>query len=350
MQWDFWTLSPESAHQVTFLMTDRGTPEDLAPHARLLAATPSSGRTPAVRSFWVKYHFKTDQGIENFTDAEATAMIAGSPISTSRDLFNSIASGNAPEWRLEMQIMPFEDAADYRFNPFDLTKVWPHGDYPPVTIGRMVLDRNPENYFAEVEQAAFEPANMVPGNRPEPGQDAARAAVQLSRHPSPSDRRQLPAAADQPAARGGPHLQQGRPDALPARRRPAGLRAQLLGRPRADPAQELPSWMVEGDEMVREAYSKRSEDDDFGQPGDPLARGPLRDRPRPSRLQHRRPCEQRGRAGRNPGSRRRLLDRGRPGAGRAGRCRPRARQRRRRRGVIGSEETREHGPEPPDGI
>ena len=126
-------------------------------------------------------------------------MAAEEPDFHLRDLYEAIERGDAPGWTARMQIMPFEDAADYRFNPFDLTKVWPHGDYPPITIGRMVLDRNPDNYFAEIEQAAFEPSNMVPGHRAEPGQDAARPALQLPRHAPPPDRRQLPAAAGQPA-------------------------------------------------------------------------------------------------------------------------------------------------------
>jgi catalase len=117
----------------------------------------------------VKYHFKTVQGIENFTQAEADAIVSEDPDYHRRDLWDAIASGDAPEWRLEMQIMPFEDAAAYRFNPFDLTKVWLHADYPPITIGRLVLDRNPANHFAEVEQAGFSPANLVPGIGLSPG-------------------------------------------------------------------------------------------------------------------------------------------------------------------------------------
>jgi catalase len=117
---------------------------------------------------WVKYHFKTEQGIQNFTAAEAQATAGADPDFHRRDLFESIARGDFPAWQLEMQIMPFEDAATYRFNPFDLTKVWPHSDYPPITIGRLVLNRNPENFFAEIEQAAFEPSNMVQGIGPSP--------------------------------------------------------------------------------------------------------------------------------------------------------------------------------------
>ena len=162
MQWDFWTLSPESAHQVTFLMTDRGIPRSWR-HMNGYSSHTFLWENAGGKKFSVKYHFKTVQGIENFTDADAKVMAAEDKDYHLRDLYNSIANGNAPEWRLEMQIMPFEDAADYRFNPFDLTKVWPHKDYPQIPIGRMVLNRNPENYFAEIEQASFEPANMVRG-------------------------------------------------------------------------------------------------------------------------------------------------------------------------------------------
>src|SRR6266446_890605 len=162
MQWDFWTLSPESAHQVTILMSDRGTPRTWR-HMNGYASHTYSSMNASGERFWVKYHFKTVQGIENLTDAQAKALAGEDQDVHRRDLWDAIARGEAPEWRLEMQIMPFADAADYRFNPFDLTKVWPHADYPPVTIGRMVLDRNPDNHFAEVEQAAFDPSNLVPG-------------------------------------------------------------------------------------------------------------------------------------------------------------------------------------------
>src|SRR4051812_16360231 len=155
-QWDYWTLSPESAHQVTFLMSDRGTPRTWR-HMNGYGSHTFMWVNRGGERFWVKYHFKTEQGIDNFTDADAKAMTAEDPDHHVRDLHDAIAHADHPAWRLEMQIMPFDEAADYRFNPFDITKVWPHGDYPPVPVGRLVLDRNPENYFAEVEQAAFEP-------------------------------------------------------------------------------------------------------------------------------------------------------------------------------------------------
>lgn len=167
MQWDFWTLSPESTHQVTFLFTDRGIPRTYR-HMNGYGSHVFTWVNAKGEAFYVKYHFKTDQGIQNFTDADARLMADEDPDYHRRDLWETLARGEAASWNLEMQIMPVEEAADYRFNPFDLTKVWPHGDYPPIQVGRLVLDRNPENYFVEVEQAAFDPANMVPGIEPSP--------------------------------------------------------------------------------------------------------------------------------------------------------------------------------------
>ncbi len=162
MQWDFWTLSPESAHQVTILMSDRGTPRTLR-HMHGFSSHTFSWLNAGGERFWIKYHVRTVQGIENFTDAQAAEMVAEDPDFHRRDLREAIEQGNAPEWSLEVQVMPFAEAADYRFNPFDLTKVWPQSDYPRIKVGRMVLDRNPENFFAEVEQSSFNPSNLVPG-------------------------------------------------------------------------------------------------------------------------------------------------------------------------------------------
>src|SRR5258708_3040825 len=166
-QWDFWSLSPESAHQVTILMSDRGTPRTWR-HMNGYGSHTYMSLNAKSQTLSVKYHFKTEQGIANFTDAEAKAMTAEDPDYHRRDLRDAIQKKQYPVWRLEMQIMPFEDAATYRFNPFDLTKVWSHKDYPPITIGRMVLDRNPENFFAQIEQLALAPTNMVPGIVPSP--------------------------------------------------------------------------------------------------------------------------------------------------------------------------------------
>src|SRR5450759_14524 len=160
MQWDFWTLSPESAHQVAILMSDGGTPRTWRNMNGYGSHTFSCSNAGGER-FWVKYHFKTVQGRANFTDAEAKAMSAEDPDFHRRDLREAIARGEHPQWRLEMQVMPFADAASYRFNPFDLTKVWPHADYPPIQVGRMVLDRNPANFFAEVDLGPLSPAKLV---------------------------------------------------------------------------------------------------------------------------------------------------------------------------------------------
>lgn len=166
-QWDFWSLTPESLHQVTILMSDRGTPRSWR-HMHGFGSHTFAWINAGGERVWVKYHWKTLQGVENFHDAEAKAIAADDTDYHMRDLYSTIARGEAAEWELQVQIMPEKDAETYRFNPFDLTKVWPHGDYPLISIGKMVLNRNPENYFAEVEQSAFEPANMVPGIEPSP--------------------------------------------------------------------------------------------------------------------------------------------------------------------------------------
>jgi catalase len=262
-QWDFWTLSSQSAHQVTILMSDRGTPRSWR-HMNGYGSHTFMWLNEAGERFWVKYHWKTVQGIENFTDAEAKAMVAEDPDCHLRDLFEAIARGDAPEWRLEMQIMPFEHAADYRFNPFDVTKVWPHSDYPPVTVGRLVLDRNPENYFAEVEQAAFEPANMVPGVGPSPDKmllgrlfsypDAHRYRIgtNYTQLPINRPRVQVRSYGKDGAMR---HSHSGdQPVYAP----------NSYGGPAADPSVTDPSWQVVG-EIGRYAYERHAEDDDFVQ-------------------------------------------------------------------------------------
>lgn len=160
--WDFFSLSPESLHQVTILYSDRGTPKSYR-HMNGYSSHTFKWINAEGKAVWVKYHFKTDQGVENFTREEATQMAGVDADYATRDLFEAIADRNYPSWTVKVQIMPEEDAGTYRFDPFDLTKVWPHKDYPMIAIGKLVLDRNPENYFAEVEQAAFSPSNVVPG-------------------------------------------------------------------------------------------------------------------------------------------------------------------------------------------
>ncbi len=162
MFWDFLSLTPESIHQVTILFSDRGTPRSFR-HMNGYGSHTFKWYNEGGEVFWVKYHFKTDQGAQNLTRQEAEHIKGTDPDHATRDLFNAIKEGNFPSWTLQMQIMPLKDAANYRFDIFDVTKVWPHSDYPPMDVGKMVLNRNPSNYFAEVEQAAFSPANFVPG-------------------------------------------------------------------------------------------------------------------------------------------------------------------------------------------
>ncbi|MFD0165252.1 catalase [Streptomyces decoyicus] len=165
--WDFWGLSPESTHQVTWLFGDRGIPASYR-HMNGYGSHTFQWNNAAGEVFWVKYHFKTDQGIKNLTTSEAAETSGLDPDSHQRDLRESIERGDFPSWTVQVQIMPAADAANYRFNPFDLTKVWPHEDYPPIEIGKLELNRNPENIFAEVEQSVFSPHHFVPGIGPSP--------------------------------------------------------------------------------------------------------------------------------------------------------------------------------------
>ncbi|MBI5880286.1 MAG: catalase [Chloroflexi bacterium] len=160
--WDFWSLSPESLHQVTILFSDRGLPQGFRFVHGFSSHTYSFINAKNER-FWVKLHFKTMQGIKNWTNAEAEAIVGKDRESSQRDLFEAIARDDFPKWKFQMQVMPEAEAETYRINAFDLTKVWPHADYPLIDVGILELNRNPENYFAEIEQAAFEPSNIVPG-------------------------------------------------------------------------------------------------------------------------------------------------------------------------------------------
>lgn len=162
MQWDFWSMSPESLHQVTILFSDRGIPASYRNMNGYSSHTYSLWNDAGER-YWVKWHFKTLQGIRTLTNEEA-ARIAGEDLDYHRrDLHAAIARGEFARWNVQVQIMPEKDAEAYAVNPFDLTKVWPHKDYPPIDVGILELNRNPQNYFAEVEQAAFEPGNQPPG-------------------------------------------------------------------------------------------------------------------------------------------------------------------------------------------
>jgi catalase len=220
------------------------------------------------KRFWVKYHFKSVQGIENFTLDEAAAMAGDDPDFHRRDLWQAIAAGDAPEWRLEMQIMPFDDARNYRFNPFDLTKVWPHADYPPITVGRFVLDHNPKNHFAEVEQAAVSPANLVPGIGLSP--DKMLMGRIFSYHDTHMHRigtnyEQLPVNAARCPVHS--YMKDGFMTYGHAGAQPVYAPNSYHG-PRADPARAAqPAWPVEAGEIGHYAYEPHQDDDDFIQAG-----------------------------------------------------------------------------------
>jgi len=160
--WDFWSLSPESLHQVTILFSDRGLPQGYR-HVNGYGSHTYSFINADNERFWVKFHFKVQQGIQTWTNAEAEAVVGKDRESSQRDLFGAIERGEFPQWKFQVQIMPEIEAETYHINPFDLTKVWPHADFPLIDVGVMELNRNPENYFAEIEQATFEPSNIVPG-------------------------------------------------------------------------------------------------------------------------------------------------------------------------------------------
>ncbi|WP_229052355.1 catalase [Aeromicrobium sp. Leaf350] len=266
MQWDFWTLSPESSHQVAWLMGDRGIPRTWR-HMNGYSSHTYSWINAGGELSWVKYHFKTDQGIETFTQDEADQMASADTDYHQRDLFEHIESGEHPRWTLHVQVMPFEDAKTYRLNPFDLTKVWPHADYPLHEVGRLTLNRNVEDYHTEMEQAAFEPNNIVPGTGLSPDKmllargfsyaDAHRARLGVNYKQIPVN---APTSPVHSYSTAGAMRVQNTKDPLYA--------PNSYGGPAADPARtdDGGRWAADGD-MVRAAYTLREDDDDFSQAG-----------------------------------------------------------------------------------
>jgi catalase len=265
MQWDFWTLSPESAHQVTWLMGDRGIPRTWR-HMNGYSSHTYSWVNAAGEIFWVKYHFICDQGIEYFTQAEADQMAGQDTDYHQRDLYEAIKRGEYPSWTLKVQIMPFEEAKTYRFNPFDLTKVWPHGDYPLHEVGKLVLDRNPVDMHTQIEQAAFEVNNQVPGTGLSPDKmllgrgfsyaDAHRARLGVNYKQIPVNAPQAPVHS---YSKDGVMRVVNASDPV--------YYPNSKGGPQADPALTAePLWHLDG-EMIRSAYTLRRDDDDWGQAG-----------------------------------------------------------------------------------
>ncbi|APA78111.1 catalase [Mycobacterium avium subsp. hominissuis] len=265
MVWDFWTSCPETAHLVTLVMGDRGIPRTFR-HMNGFGLHAFSWVNSAGEIHWVKYHFKTDQGIQWLPQEEGRRLAGTHPDCCVRDLYEAIARGQYPSWSLQVQLMPFADAKTYRFNPFDVTKVWPHADYPPIEVGTMTLDRNVTDHHAEVEQAAFAPSNLVPGTGLSPDRlllgrsfaypDAHRARIGVNHD-------QLPVNAARCAVRS--YAKDGRmrfvntADPVYA--------PNSAGGPQADPARagEV-HWAADG-QMLRAAYTLRRDDDDWGQAG-----------------------------------------------------------------------------------
>ena len=264
MQWDFWTLSPESAHQVAYLMGDRGIPRTWR-HMNGYSSHTYMWINASGEKFWVKYHFISDQGVECLTQEEADALVSADTDFHTRDLFEAIRQGNYPSWTLKVQIMPFEEAKTYRFNPFDLTKVWRHADYPLVEVGQMNLDRNPTDHHSEIEQLAVEPSNMVPGIGPSPDKmllgrmfsypDAHRYRIGANYNQLPVN---APISPLHSYSKDGAMRYNKVSDPVYA--------PNSKGGPAADSARygEPAGWQTDG-QMVHAAYTLHAEDDDWGQ-------------------------------------------------------------------------------------
>jgi catalase len=264
--WDFWSLSPESLHQVTILMSDRGLPQSYR-HIDGFGSHTYAFINAANERHWVKFHFKTLQGIKNWTNAEAAQKVAHDRETHQRDLFEAIERGDFPRWKFFVQIMPESDVGKHWYNPFDLTKVWPHSDYPLIEVGRMTLNRNPTDYHTEIEQAAFEPNNLIPGIGPSPDKmllarlfsyaDAHRARMGVNYKQIPVNQPKVPVHS---YSKDGAMRMQNVSDPVYA--------PNSKGGPKADPGRYPPVevWAASG-EFVHSAYTKRNDDDDFGQAG-----------------------------------------------------------------------------------
>jgi catalase len=266
MQWDFWTLSPESAHQVTYLMGDRGIPRTWR-HMNGYGSHTYLWVSATGERCWVKYHFISDQGVECLTQDDADALASADGDYHTRDLFEAIERGDHPSWSLKVQVMAFEAAQSYRFNPFDVTKTWPHSDYPLVDVGRLTLDRNPTDHHSEIEQLAVEPSNMVPGIGPSPDKmllGRMFSYPDAHRHRIGTNYNQLPVNAPRSAvhsySKDGSMRFQSVSDPVYA--------PNSKGGPSADAARygEPAGWHTDG-ELAHAASTLHAEDDDWGQAG-----------------------------------------------------------------------------------
>ncbi|GAB3192315.1 catalase [Nesterenkonia suensis] len=267
MQWDFWTQNPESAHQVTYLMGDRGLPATWRRMNGYGSHTYQWNNADGER-FWVKYHFINDAGFDTMTNDEAEKLAGADADFHRRDLFDAIARGEHPSWTLYVQVMPYEDAKTYKINPFDLTKTWPQADYPRIKVGTLTLNRNPKNFFAEIEQAAFSPANMVPGTGNSPdkmllGRNFAYADAH--RYRIGTNFQQLPV--NRPKNEVHSYNFEGNMWYDHSGDKPVYAPNTVEGSSWSDEQGPVDNgWEADG-ELVRSAYTLREQDDDFTQPG-----------------------------------------------------------------------------------
>ncbi len=264
MQWDFWTLNPESAHQVTYLMGDRGLPKSWRTMNGYGSHT-YMWINSAGEKFWVRYHFLSQQGVENFTAEEAERLAGADADHHRRDLFEAIERGEYPKWDLYVQVVPYEEAKSYRFNIFDLTKTISKKDYPRIKVGTLTLNENPTNFFAQIEQAAFSPANVVPGTGMSPDKMllARNFAYQdAQRYRIGTNFQQLPV--NKPINEVKSYSFEG--NMTYEHRGAAPVYApNSMGETWSDETGPVESsWESDG-ELVRSAYTLHSEDDDFGQ-------------------------------------------------------------------------------------
>ncbi len=264
MQWDFWSLSPESAHQVSYLMGDRGLPRSWR-HMNGYSSHTYMWVNAAGERFWVKYHFHTDQGVENLTNEQAAQMAGEDADFHRRDLFEAIATGDFPSWTVSVQIMHYEDAKSYRFNPFDLTKTWSHKDYPLIKVGRMTLNENPTNHYNQIEQAAFSPSNMVPGTGVSPDKMLLARVFSYpdaQRNRIGTNYNQLPINA--PVNPVNSYDKEGAMEYCHSGAAPV-YAPNSYGRAHQDEEITVDNGWESDGELVRSAYTLHAEDDDWGQ-------------------------------------------------------------------------------------
>ena len=262
--WDFWSQSPESLHQITILMSDRGVPKSYR-HMNGYGSHTFSLVNDENERFWVKFHFKTMQGVECLSDREGAGIIGTDRESHQRDLYDSIEHHNYPKWRFCVQVMPEGDAEKTPYNPFDLTKVWPHRDYPLIEVGVLELNRNPQSYFAEVEQAGFSPANVVPGIGHSPDKmlqfrifsyaDAHRYRLGVNHESLPVNRPRCPV---HTYHRDGQMRFDGNQGGA------VNYEPNRFGGPVEDPGFKEPPLRISGD---ADRYDHRAENDDYSQAG-----------------------------------------------------------------------------------